>query len=182
MPQRFLSLLNQLYENPLDIKSLEQIAVKLGADVPFFLYGGTIAVTGIGEIFEKLPNMPKCHLVIAKKGVKPSTKEMYSVIDNTDVSSFRPNNASAKTAIKNSNLNILCENISNVFSAAWETDEISLIMKECGALAVSLSGSGPSYFGIFDNETYAKTAEECLKNLDIAAFYAVPTNFGCEVE
>ena len=177
-----LLLLNRLYENPLDIKTLEEIAIKLGADVPFFLYGGTIAVSGIGEIFEKLPDMPKCHLVIAKKGVKPSTKEMYEVIDNTDVSSFRPNNIAAKKAIENANLNILCENINNVFSAAWETDEIALIMKECGALAVSLSGSGPSYFGIFDNENHAKTAAECLNNLKIAAFYAVPTEKGSVIE
>lgn len=177
-----LVLLNRLYENPLTVKELEKIAVKLGADVPFFLYGGTISVGGIGEVFEKLPDMPNCHLVIAKKGVKPSTKEMYNVIDNTDVSDYRPDNIAAKSAIEKSNLNILCQNINNVFSAAWESDEIALIMKECGALSVSLSGSGPSYFGVFDNESYAKTAVECLKNLSIAAFYAVPTKKGCEVE
>lgn len=177
-----LVLLNRLYENPLTVKELEKIAVKLGADVPFFLYGGTISVGGIGEVFEKLPDMPNCHLVIAKKGVKPSTKEMYNVIDNTDVSDYRPDNIAAKSAIEKSDLNILCQNINNVFSAAWESDEIALIMKECGALSVSLSGSGPSYFGVFDNESYAKTAVECLKNLSIAAFYAVPTKKGCEVE
>lgn len=177
-----LVLLNRLYENPLTVKELEKIAVKLGADVPFFLYGGTILVGGIGEVFEKLPDMPNCHLVIAKKGVKPSTKKMYNVIDNTDVSDYRPDNIAAKSAIEKSNLNILCQNINNVFSAAWESDEIALIMKECGALSVSLSGSGPSYFGVFDNESYAKTAVECLKNLSIAAFYAVPTKKGCEVE
>lgn len=177
-----LVLLNRLYENPLTVKELEKIAVKLGADVPFFLYGGTISVGGIGEVFEKLPDMPNCHLVIAKKGVKPSTKEMYNVIDNTDVSDYRPDNIAAKSAIEKSDLNTLCQNINNVFSAAWESDEIALIMKECGALSVSLSGSGPSYFGVFDNESYAKTAVECLKNLSIAAFYAVPTKKGCEVE
>lgn len=177
-----LMLLNKMYNNALGINELEALAVKLGADVPFFLYGGTISVSGIGEVFEKLPDMPKCHLVIAKKGVKPSTKEMYNIIDNTDVSLYRPDNIAAKEAIKGSDLNILCRNINNVFSAAWESDEISLIMRECGALAVSLSGSGPSYFGIFDSEAYAKTAAECLKNLGIAAFYAVPTNFGCEIE
>ena len=177
-----LMLLNQLYGSPLEMKTLEEIAVKIGADVPFFLYGGTIAVTGIGEIFEKLPDMPKCHLVIAKKGVKPSTKEMYAVIDNADVSKNRPDNSAAKKAIKNSDLNILCENINNVFSVAWETDEITLIMKECGALAVSLSGSGPSYFGIFEKESHAKTAAECLNNLGIAAFYAVPTRAGYVIE
>ena len=126
--------------------------------------------------------MPKCHLVIAKKGLKPSTKEMYNIIDNTDVSAYRPDNKAAQKAIINADLNMLCSVINNVFSAAWESDEISLIMKECGALSVSLSGSGPSYFGIFDNETYAKTAAECLKNLGIAAFCAVPTEKGCVIE
>lgn len=176
-----LLLLNKIYGNPLSNEHIEKISVKLGADVPFFLYGGTISVTGIGEIFEKLSNMPKCYLVIAKKGIKPSTKKMYEIIDSTEVSSFRPDNKGAKKAIADNDLKGLCSNIKNVFSAAWEPDIITDILSENNALAVSLSGSGPSYFGIFTSRTDAENSVEMLKGHGIIAHLAEPTASAIEI-
>ncbi len=177
-----LLALNKLYNEPLNLGALEGIAVNLGADVPFFLHGGTISVTGIGEIFEKLPDMPKCYLVIAKNSVKPSTKEMYSIIDNTDVSKYRPNNIIAKKAIADNDLSLLCKSIKNVFSAAWQPDVITEVLTENGALAVSLSGSGPSYFGIFTKYEDAINSVNRLKEQGIAAFFAEPTVSAIEIE
>ncbi len=177
-----LLLLNQIYGNPLTTEKLEEISVKLGADVPFFLHGGTISVTGIGEIFEKLPNMPKCFLVIAKKDNKPSTKQMYEIIDNTDVSAFRPDNKGAKRAIENNDLPLLCRSVKNVFSAAWKNDIITDILNDNNALAVSLSGSGPSYFGIFTCLTDAENSVCRLKENGISAYLAEPTEVAIEIE
>ncbi len=177
-----LLLLNKIYGNPLTNEKLEEISVKLGADVPFFLHGGTISVTGIGEVFEKLPDMPKCFLVIAKKDTKPSTKKMYEIIDNTDVSAFRPDNNAAKKAIADNDLPYLCSSIKNVFSAAWKPDIVTDILRKNNALSVSLSGSGPSYFGIFNSKSDAENSVYMLKEQGIAAFLAEPTVSAIEIE
>ena len=177
-----LLALNQLYNSPLNLKALEGIAVRLGADVSFFLHGGTISVTGIGEIFEKLPDMPHCFFVIAKNSVKPSTKKMYSIIDNTDVSLFRPDNITAKKAIADNDLPLLCKSVKNVFSAAWKPDIITDILNKNNASAVSLSGSGPSYFGIFTKYEDALNSVNLLKEQGIAAFLAEPTASAIEIE
>ena len=65
-----LLALNSLFNGPLDKKTLEKIALKLGADVPYFLYGGTVRVGGIGEEMKVLPPMPDCFIIIAKNAIK----------------------------------------------------------------------------------------------------------------
>lgn len=169
-----LLALNKCYGNPLDLSQLEKIGLSLGADVPFFLHGGTVSVTGIGEIFEKLPDIPKCKIVIAKNASKPSTKEMYRIIDSSVITD-RPDTKMVKQAIFNSDLELMCKNLKNVFSVAWEQTDIVDIFKSTNALAVSLSGSGPSYFGIFDDIQKANSAIEQFSSRGITCFLAEPT-------
>ncbi len=65
-----LSALNRLYGRPLDKDTLYKIGLKLGADVPVCMAGGTVLMEGIGERLTRLPDLPDCHIVIAKKGEK----------------------------------------------------------------------------------------------------------------
>ena len=167
--------LNYLHEGVLSQAVLEAIALSLGADVPYFLNGGTVLVGGIGEIFEKLPDMPECFIVIAKNAQKKSTKEMYRIIDGLGKSDFRPDNMAAKQAIIKGDLNLLCENIGNVFLSAWPHNSIVDIMSDFNPLAVSLSGSGPSYFSIFTSCDQAEACLHELNNRGIKAFLTVPT-------
>lgn len=169
-----LIALNKIYGEPLNSTELEELAFKLGADVPFFIYGGTISVTGIGEIFETLPLMPNCYFVIAKKEDKSSTGEMYRKVDSLMDKINHPNNALAKKAIINNNLSELCENVGNVFSAVWDDSIVPDILKKSGALAVSLSGSGPSFFGIFNDINSAEKAIKKFEENNIKAFLATP--------
>ncbi|MFR4393426.1 MAG: hypothetical protein ACLT29_03660 [Ruminococcus callidus] len=62
-------------------EQLLQIAVKLGADVPFFLYGGTAYAAGIGEALEQLPACALPYLVIAKGNEGVSTPAAYRAVD-----------------------------------------------------------------------------------------------------
>ncbi len=177
-----LLLLNKLYNEPLSQNKISELALKLGADVPFFLKGGTMRAEGIGEKLSKLPDMPECFIVIAKVGQKKSTKYMYSVIDNADVSAYRPDTSAAITALNEGSLLSLCKNVKNVFSAAWEDSPLKDILSVSNALAVGLSGSGPSYFAIYENESDAKKTLLSLKEKNITAFLTVPTKKGIEIE
>lgn len=76
-----LRLLNRLYGFPLREEVLFSLAVKLGADVPFCLYGGRCLCTGIGEELSPLPDEKERVLVIAKGEGSLSTAEMYRRLD-----------------------------------------------------------------------------------------------------
>lgn len=176
-----LLMLNKLFGDPLDMAVLEELALRLGADVPFFLDGGTVRVGGTGEIFTRLPDMPKCFIVIAKNGEKVSTKQMYEIIDSNSILN-RPNNENAVEALRSGDLDMLADNMCNVFSVAWQHNAVEDIMASNNALAISLSGSGPSYFGIYKNEADAEAAVSVLKQKGITAFLAEPTEKAVEIE
>ena len=77
-----LSALNRLFETHLSCEQLEQIGVKIGADIPFCLRGGTLRARGIGELFSPLPAMPDCSIVIIKPDFGISTKNAFSRCDS----------------------------------------------------------------------------------------------------
>ena len=57
---------NQLFDLGLSDEELMERGVTLGADVPYCVMGGTARARGIGDILEKLPAPPQCHVIIAK--------------------------------------------------------------------------------------------------------------------
>ncbi|MEE1198181.1 MAG: 4-(cytidine 5'-diphospho)-2-C-methyl-D-erythritol kinase [Acutalibacteraceae bacterium] len=168
-----LMALNKLYNYPLSDDELEAIALELGADVPFCLYGGTMLAEGIGEVLTPLNDMPSCYIVIAKNAQKPSTKEMYARIDNGEASIVDID--STLNAIKNGDYNLLCDSVDNAFARLWSCDDINSVMKASSADAISLSGSGPSYFALFENEEKAKACYDQFVSLGIEAYLTTPT-------
>lgn len=169
-----LSGLNKLYDYPLEKDTLLELSLRLGADVPYFLYGGTVLAKGIGEICEKIPDLPNCYIVLAKREQKKSTKYMYSVIDNTDRPIFI-DTANMSLGIKNADLSLISKSCANAFSVAWDDKITTDILEEFSPLCVSLSGSGPTHFAIFENEEAAKMCVGELKAKKIEAFLTRPT-------
>ncbi len=140
------------------------LAEKLGADVPFFLVGGTAVCSHYGEKIEKIKDCPKSYTVIAKWGKKDSTAEMYSRLDK-EVLQEDKTLEDMLAAIEKGNIKEVAQAVYNSFEAVTKTREITElinIMKDCGALTAHLSGSGPSVFGIFDS---IKKAEICNREL-----------------
>ena len=69
--------LNRLFSLGMNIEEMKQLGVKIGADVPFCLIGGTMLSEGIGEVLTPLPKVPEAYLVIAKPDISVSTKYVY---------------------------------------------------------------------------------------------------------
>ena len=61
------------------------MGLKLGADVPYCLRGGTMLAEGIGEELTALPPMPHCWVVLCKPPFGVSTKEVYTEIDAVEL-------------------------------------------------------------------------------------------------
>lgn len=143
---------------------------KLGADVPFFLMGGTAYVTGIGEKTDKLSDCSGKILVIAKGKEGVSTAKAYAEIDSLENPPYVSVNELVN-AIENGG-NIACY-IGNIFEEAvnlWEVGDIKRKMLALGAKNACMTGSGSAVFGIFETE---EKAEECAGTLKKAGYFAV---------
>ncbi len=76
-----LLALNKLWKLDLDLASLSRIGARLGADVPYFLHGGTALGLGRGDDIYPLADMPPVHVVILRPGFGVATADAYTWFD-----------------------------------------------------------------------------------------------------
>lgn len=167
-----LCALDRLYSTELTTEALEKMAASLGADVAFFIRGGTMRATGIGEILQPLKPFKAGYFVLAKAGTKPSTGEMYRRLDSAPQREIDID-SSVKFAEAN-DLKALCPYLQNSFNEVWEDKSFENHLKEFSPLGVGLSGSGPTYFAVFEDLKAAKQCEKALKRENVTAFTVTP--------
>ena len=141
--------------------------VKIGADVPYCLLRGTALAEGIGEILTPLPSMPHCSLVIAKPKIHVSTKFVYENLKVNELEKH-PDIDGQVQALRDGNLEQLVSNMGNVLESVTipaypVIDEIKKVMIHHGAMGAMMSGSGPTVFGIFEQEEKAQEVCRLLK-------------------
>ena len=159
--------LNELYAFGLHKEELAEIGVKIGADVPYCIYGGTCLSEGIGEVLTKLPDAPDCYVVIAKPGIGVSTKYVYENLHIETVSEH-PDIDGMIEAIKAGSLDGVAAKMENVLEIVTikrypEIETMKKCLLDNGAENALMSGSGPTVFGIFKEENIAEHALFKLK-------------------
>jgi 4-diphosphocytidyl-2-C-methyl-D-erythritol kinase len=171
---RTLVTLNDMCSNPLSSEEMAELAVRLGADVPFFLKGGPCLARGIGEILEPIENWPEFWYVIVTPPVKVSTAWVYSNVK-----------LKLTTGEFDSILNLLGSesfDIAEILENDLETvtashyPVINTIKKSLiagGAKGALMTGSGPSVFGIFESKGEALSAERHLISMDLGNIFVV---------
>lgn len=165
--------INELFELGLTLEELQERGVKLGADVPYCILGGTALAEGIGEILTPLPPMPRCSLVVAKPAVSVSTPFVFKQLKVNELEEH-PDIAGMCAAIREQNLDGVIRRLSNVLETATlphfpVVKELKEELKQYGAEGVLMSGSGPTVFAIFRSEENAQTAAKRLEGTDLAA-------------
>ena len=168
--------LDKLYNTKLSCESLCQIGVLVGADVPFCIIGGTARVGGIGEKIEKLPNIPQFNLLLIKHGKKHSTADMYKKIDSCV--SFTDYTETVVKGIENNDVSFICNNVSNTFLQVCNNSEFINDVKTTSPLAVSLSGSGPTVFAIYNGADEATNASKLLCDMGYNPINTTTTDKG----
>lgn len=174
--------MNRLFHCGLSKEKLMELGVQIGADVPYCVLRGTALAEGIGEKLTVLPPMPDCWILIGKPGISVSTKYVYTTFDlNTDT--VHPDIDGMKKALEDGNLYGITERMGNVLQdvtipAYPEVERIKEQMKTLGAVNAMMSGSGPTVFGIFDNEEKAQKACQKLRESGSCqqVFLTVPFN------
>ena len=159
--------INQLFELGLSKEDLMERGVKLGADVPYCVLGGTAIARGIGEVLTPLPAPPDCHVIIAKPPVSVSTAYVYGHIKPLEITK-RPDIEAMAQSIKDGDLKKMASLIYNVMEDVTVVEypiisEIKQVMLDNGALNSIMSGSGPTVFGLFDDK---EKAQQCVKTLE----------------
>lgn len=158
--------MNELFDLKLTPEKLCELGVKLGADVPYCIMGGTMLAEGIGEKLTALPPMPECRLVVAKPDFDVSTKYVY---ENLHANSLKehPDVDGMIAAIRANDLEAVATCMENVLETVTvrkypQISELKNLMCNMGALNALMSGSGPSVFGLFTDE---KAAEDCATEI-----------------
>ncbi len=154
--------MNQLFECGASEEELRNLSVKVGADVPYCIMGGTALAEGIGEKLTKLPSPPQCYLLVAKPDINVSTKYVYEHLDAEGVP-HHPDIDGMIHAIRQQDLRGIVDRLENVLENVTIKrypiiQEIKDTMLEAGAEGSLMSGSGPTVFGIFTKEETAKAA------------------------
>lgn len=173
-----LAAMNILCDTGLDIKQLCEIGVKLGADVPFTLNGGTVLCEGIGEKLTSLAPLPKLYFAVVKPDAGISTPEAYRIFDSCKAVSPKSYQR-FENALKSRDTSAVADSIYNALEvAAADIEEINKAKKqllENGALASMMTGSGSAVFGIFKSE---EQAQRCIDNMSGYTFAKVLTPVG----
>ncbi|RVU55119.1 4-(cytidine 5'-diphospho)-2-C-methyl-D-erythritol kinase [Anaerosphaera multitolerans] len=153
-----LKALNELYNLKLSLGELQSMSLKLGADFPYMLQGGTVLAEGIGEKLKTLKSFNEIEVLIVNPGYEISTKEVY---ENLDLSSRRINFKKIIDLMEeNSPLKLrgVLENKMEdyVFKRHLDIKEIKTELESMGAASL-MSGTGATVFGLFeDSKTIRK--------------------------
>jgi len=176
-----LRAMNGLTGAGLSPAQLAKIGEKVGSDVPFCVLGGAALAEGRGERLTPLAPLPSCHIVICKPPFSISTPQLFSRVNVRRIVR-RPDTAGVVSALEAGDLAGVARRLYNVFEDVLERrrlaeiGEIKGALIDCGALGASMSGSGPSVFGLFDEESRAQTACQCLRESYRDVFLCGPAN------
>lgn len=162
-----LRALESFWDLNVDEAMLGDLAARLGADVPFCLFGGTALATGTGRVVEWLPDAPVHWVVLVPLTADDPAKtaNMYGRLRESqwsDGGAVRRQEA----AIRSGNLDYSA--VRSAFTApardTWPAAGGALeALEGSGALAASVSGAGPSAFGLFGSRADANRAAEKVR-------------------
>ncbi len=161
--------LNKLYGACLSAEEMRDIAVKIGADVPFFITGGTCIAQGIGEKLTPISPLAPCFILLVKPNFSISTADAYK---KADTAGTFPHASVYDIAENISDIKYVGKNMFNVLELAADSAEIRElkdIMTANGACGAMMTGSGSCVFGLFETEEGAKKCVEKIKFFENSA-------------
>lgn len=151
-----LLFLNDYFKLNLTLEEMIRIGMKIGADVPFFLVGGTALAEGIGEKLTPLEDSEEKRVDIVIPTVHVSTRLIFSHFNLTS----KPINSKITTFVKSKNYTILENHLEKVtFELFPEVEAIKEKMKKSAYDLVLMSGSGSAVYGVYDVYGIAREQE-----------------------
>lgn len=171
--------LNNLFGLGYSTRELRELGVRLGADIPYCIEGGTMLSEGIGEILTPLPAPPDCHLVVAKPDLDVSTAFVYGNL-KVDSLPFHPDIDGMAKALARGDLAGITDRMGNVLETVTEKAypviaQLKGQMRDLGAENALMSGSGPTVFGICKEKETAEEIAAAIREKEPACAVFVTT-------
>lgn len=162
-----LKAMRDLYKPELADETLMELGVKIGADIPYCIVGGTALCEGIGERITKLKSFKEKILVLVKPSFGVSTKEVYQKLDIKKIN-VHPRTDEIINAISRDDLINVSKNMKNVLENVTVNKHpvirhLKSKMIDMGSIGVLMSGSGPTVFGFFEDMLSAQLCYDYLK-------------------
>lgn len=160
--------MDQLFALGLSLEEKQRLGVRIGADVPYCLMGGTALSEGIGEVLTALPAAPEAFLVVAKPDINVSTRFVYENLHANSLTRH-PDIDGMVESIRSGDLKGITDRMENVLETVTVKRypviaEMKAFLKEQGAMNALMSGSGPTVFGVFGEEERARRAFEAMRS------------------
>jgi 4-diphosphocytidyl-2-C-methyl-D-erythritol kinase len=158
-----LMALNKICSLKLKKNELIRIGAKIGADVPFFIFGNEALASGIGDKLKHLRNLPKLDIILVKPPLELSTKMVYENL-NLRLTMGKNNYSIPRILDLSDIVHVLHNDLESVSLQIYpELADLKKMLLRHGALGALMSGSGPTVFGIFRNGKEAKQALEVIE-------------------
>ncbi|HEV8396952.1 MAG TPA: 4-(cytidine 5'-diphospho)-2-C-methyl-D-erythritol kinase [Vicinamibacterales bacterium] len=156
-----LLALVKLWRVPVRPSQLTDIAATLGADVPFFLSGGTALGLGRGDEVYPLADLPRHWIVLVIPGFGVSSADAYKWYDEErdlgrGPSAREPQHVPGPWPSRAAQM--INDLEAPIARHHPEIDQMKLALRRAGALAAAMSGSGSTVFGLFQRRKDAMTA------------------------
>lgn len=158
-------------------RDLYDIALRVGADVPFCLRGGLCRAQGVGEVLTPFRLGAPLHLVLAKPAAGVSTRALF---ERLNLPQPLPDTARAMAALSGGDVRALGPLLCNALQAEAEAlvPEIGTLRQRLlalGALGACMTGSGSAVFGLFETAEAAAAACAAIAEEPACAFARVAT-------
>jgi len=162
-----LKLMNKMFNINASEEELKVLGLKLGADIPYCISGGTALCEGVGEKITQLKGFKDKILVLIKPPFGVSTKEVYKSFDLTKVI-FHPRIEALIEAMGNDDIYFVANNMKNLLeNVTLRRHRVLMNIKEEvkieGSIGTMMSGSGPTVFAFFDDMLKAQMCYDNMK-------------------
>lgn len=163
-----IKAMNKLFNLNMSIQEMLELGLKVGADVPYCIMGGTALAEGIGERLTPLRPLKQTWCVIAKPDISISTKEAYGALRMDEITRH-PATEQLIGYINAGEIKKLASGMVNVLEDACisrypEIYEIRKLMQQLGAMGSMMTGSGSAVFGLFQSRNDAERCSNVLKS------------------
>jgi len=160
-----LLALTRLWKVPVRPSQITDVAATLGADVPFFLSGGTALGLGRGDEVYPLADLPRHWIVLLVPGFGVSSADAYAWYDGErdvarGLSSREPQHVPGPWPSRAAQM--INDLEAPIARHHPEIDQMRTALRRAGALAAAMSGSGSTCFGLFQKRRDAEAATERL--------------------
>ena len=171
--------MNKLFDLKLTMDEMLDIGSQFGSDIPYCMIQGCALATGLGEKIHLLTDFPEMYVLILKPKFSMSTAIVYQNFEFNQVKEH-PDTKNVIKAIEDKDIKTICHSLVNVLETVTpiihpEINTIKEKVKELGADGVLMSGSGPTVYGLFENEKIAYKALNKFKKSKTMQFAYLTT-------